>query len=144
MQVKSKLVYWVNRAQKTMSDTEVTMLLTDCETERTQFLTVLALSFKNPQLASFLLTLNHIIFLKTEKVTAWFYCCPHHICRLHNSDKCFDNILVQFRHTAKNTHSIARKTFATHLFWMHKQHSKKLVNIVFDTQTCWKLCSTTI
>ena len=46
-------------------------LNTVCELERTQLLTILAMSVKNPQLAGFLLTGNRSNFLYVEGSTAW-------------------------------------------------------------------------
>ena len=63
-----------------------------CELERTQLLTIFAMSVKNPQLACFHLTGNCSNFLYVEGSTAWLYDCPHFISPLYRADKCFDII----------------------------------------------------
>ena len=56
-----------------MTVQELNTLHTVCELERTQLLTVLAMSVENPQLAGFLLTGNRSNFLYVEGSTAWLY-----------------------------------------------------------------------
>ena len=60
-----------------MTVQELNTLHTICELERTQLLTILAMSVQNPQLAGFLLTGNRSNFLYVEGSTAWLYDCPH-------------------------------------------------------------------
>ena len=69
-----------------MSVAELNTLHTICEVERTQLLTILALSVKNPQLAGFLLTQNRSNFLYVEGSTTWLYDCPHHLSPLYIAD----------------------------------------------------------
>ena len=56
---------------------ELNTLHTLCGLERSHLLTILAMSVKNPQLASFLLTGNRSNFLYVEGSIAWLYDCPH-------------------------------------------------------------------
>ena len=56
-----------------MPNAELNTLHTVCEVERTRFLTILTMSVKNPQLASFLLIQNHSNFSYVEGSTAWLY-----------------------------------------------------------------------
>ena len=69
-----------------MTVQELNTLHTLCELERTQLLTILAVSVKNRQLAGFLLTGNRSIFLDVEGSTAWLYDCPHFLSPLHKAD----------------------------------------------------------
>ena len=82
-----------------MTVQKLNTLHTICELERTQLLTILGMSVKNPQLAVFLLTGNRSNFLYVEGSTAWLYDCPHFISPLYKADKCFDRIPIHCRET---------------------------------------------
>ena len=82
-----------------------------CELERTQMLTILAMSVKNPQLAGFHLTGNRSNVLFVEGPTAWLYDCPHCISPLYRADKCFDRIPKHYRETIVYVDPITRQTF---------------------------------
>ena len=56
--INTKIDFTINHVFKSMTVQELNTLHTICELERTQLLTILAMSFKNPQIASFLLTGN--------------------------------------------------------------------------------------
>ena len=88
----TKIDFTMNHVFKSMTVQELNTLHTVCELERTQLLTILAMSVKNPQLAGFLLTGNRSNFLYVEGSTAWLYDCPHFISPLCRADKCFDRI----------------------------------------------------
>ena len=94
-----------------MTVQELNTLHTICELERTQLLTILAMSVKNPQLAGFLLTGNRSNFLYVEGSTAWLYDCPHFISPLYKADKCFDIIPIHYRETIMYVDPITRQTF---------------------------------
>ena len=81
-----------------MTVQELNTLQTVCELGRTQLLTILAKSVKNPQLAGFLLT-------------DWLYDCPHFISPLYRADKCFDRISIHYRETIMYVDPITRQTF---------------------------------
>ena len=102
-----------------MTVQELKTLHSICELERTQLLTILALSPKNPQLAGFLLTGNRSNFLYVEGSTAWLYDCPHFISPLYKADKCFDRIPIHYRETIIYVDTITRQTFnyATPIEW---------------------------
>ena len=61
--INTKIDFTINHVFKSMTVQELNTLHTVCELERTQLLTILAMSVKNPQLAGFLLTGNHSNFL---------------------------------------------------------------------------------
>ena len=82
-----------------MTVQELNTLHAVCELERTQLLTILAMSVENPQLAGFLLTGNCSNFLYVEGSTPWLYECPHFISPLYEADNCFDRISIQYRET---------------------------------------------
>ena len=101
----------MNHVFKSMSVAELNTLHTICEVERTQLLTILAMSVKNPQLAGFLLTQNRSNFLYVEGSTAWLYDCPHHLSPLYIADQCYDEIPVNYLDTVKYVDPITRQTF---------------------------------
>ena len=94
-----------------MTVQELNTLHTVCEVEKTQLLTILAMSGKNPQLAGFLLTGYRSNFLYVEGSTAWLYDCPHFISPLYKADKCFDRIPIHYRETIMYVDPITRQTF---------------------------------
>ena len=95
--INTKIVFTINHVFKSMTVQELNTLHTICELERTQLLTLLAMSIKNPQLAGFLLTGNRSNFLYVEGSTAWLYDCPHFISPQYKADKCFDRIPTHYR-----------------------------------------------
>ena len=68
--INTKIDFTINHVFKSMTVQELNTLHTVCELERTQLLTILAMSVKNPQLAGFLLTGNRSNFLYVEGSTA--------------------------------------------------------------------------
>ena len=109
--INTKLDYSINHVFKSMSVAELNTLHTICEVERTQLLTILAMSVKNPQLAGFLLTQNRSNFLYVEGSTAWLYDCPHHLSPLYIADQCYDKIPVNYLDTVMYVDPITRQTF---------------------------------
>ena len=109
--IKAKIDFTINHVFKSMTVQELNTLHTVCELERTQLLTILAMSVKNPQLAGFLLTGNRSNFLYVEGSTAWLYDCPHFISPLYKADKCFDRIPIHYRETIMYVDPITRQTF---------------------------------
>ena len=81
-----------------MTVQELNTLHTICELERTQLLTILAMSVTNPQLAGFLLTGNRSNFLYVEGSTAWLYDCPHFL--YHHYTRQI-NALIEFPYTTE-------------------------------------------
>ena len=94
-----------------MTVQELNTLHTVCELERTQLLTILAMSVKNPQLAGFLLTGNCSNFLYVEGSTAWLYDCLHFTSPLHKAAEYFDRILIHYTETIMYVDPITRQTF---------------------------------
>ena len=92
--INTKIDFTINNVYKSMTVEELNTLHTICELERTQLLTILAMSVKNPQLPGFLSTGNRSNFLYVEGSTAWLYDCPHVISPLFKADKCFDRIPI--------------------------------------------------
>ena len=94
--INTKINFTINHVFKSMTVQELDTLHTICElVERTQLLTILAMSVKNPQLARFLLTGNRCNFLYVEGSTAWLYDCPHFISPLYKEI----NALIDFPYT---------------------------------------------
>ena len=84
-----------------MSVAELNTLYTVCELERTQLLTILAMSIKNPQLAGFLLTQNRSNFMYVEGSTVWLYECPKVISPMYITVHCYDKIPIHYDDTIR-------------------------------------------
>ena len=110
-QINTKIDYSINHVFKSMSVAELDTLHTICGVERTQLLTILAMSVKNPQLAGFLLTQNRSNVLYVEGSTAWLYDCPHHLSALYIAEQCYDKIPVNYLDTVMYVDPITRQTF---------------------------------
>ena len=109
--INTKIDFTKNHVFKTMTVQDINTLHTVCELERTQLLTILAMSVKNPHLAGFLFTGNRSSFLYVEGSTAWLYDCAHFISPLYKADKCFDRIPIHYRETIMYVDPITRQTF---------------------------------
>ena len=109
--INTKNDFTINHVFKSMTVQELNTLHTICELERTQLLTILAMSVKNPQLAGFLLTGNRSTFLYVEGSTAWLYDCPQFMSHQYKADKCFDRISIHYRETIMYVDPITRPTF---------------------------------
>ena len=108
--INTKIDFTINHF-KSMTVQDLNTLHTVCELERTQLLTTLAMSVRNPQLPGFLLTGNRSNFLYVEGSTAWLYDCPHFISPLYRADKCFDRIPIHNRETIMFVDPMTRQTF---------------------------------
>ena len=109
--INTEIDYSFNQVFKIMSVAEFNTLHTICEVERTQLLTILAMSVKNPQLAGFLLTQKRSNFLYVEGSTAWINDCPHHISPLYIAERRYDKVLVNYLNTVMYVDTITRQTF---------------------------------
>ena len=109
--INTKIDFTIFHVFKSMTVQELNTLHTACELERTQLLTILAMSVKNPHLAGFLLTGTRSNFLYVEGTTAWLYDCPHFISPLYKVDKRFDTIPIHYRETIMYVDPITRHTF---------------------------------
>ena len=109
--INTKFDFTINHVFKSMTVQELNTLHAVCELQRTQLLTILAMSVKNPQLAGFLLTGNRSNFLYVEGSTAWLYGCPQFISLLYKADKCFDRIPKHYKETIMYVDPITRQTF---------------------------------
>ena len=88
--INTKTDFTINHVFKSLLVQELKTLHPVCELEKTQLLTILAMSVKNPQSAGFLLTGNRSNFFYVEGSTEWLYDCPHFISPLYKADKCFE------------------------------------------------------
>ena len=91
-----------------MSGTIFNTLHTICEVERTQLLTIVAMSGQNPQLAGSLRTQNRSNFLYVEGSSAWLFDCPHHLSPLYIAEHCYDKIPVSYLDTVMYVDPITR------------------------------------
>ena len=108
--INTKIDFSINHVVKSMSVAELNTLHTICEVERTQLISILAKSVKNPQLAGFLPTQNFSKFLYVVGSTAWLYDCPHHL-SLYIAEQCYDKITVNYLDTVMYVDPITRQTF---------------------------------
>ena len=69
--MKTKIIFSINKVNKSMTIPELNTLNHVCEPERTQLLLILALSAQDPQIADYFLARNRSIFLYVEGPTAW-------------------------------------------------------------------------
>ena len=97
--INTKIDNTINHVFRSMTVQELNTLHTVCELERSQLLTILAMSVQNPQLAGFLSTGNRSIFLYVEGSTAWLNDCPHFLSPIYIADRCFDRIPIHFKDT---------------------------------------------
>ena len=109
--INTKLDFTINYVFKSLTVQELNTLHTVCELEKTQLLTILAMSAKNPQLAGFISTGNRSNLLYVEGSTAWLYDCPHFISPLYKADKGFDRIPIHYRETIMYVDPTTRQTF---------------------------------
>ena len=91
-----------------MTVQELNTLHTNCELERNQLLTLLALSVQNPQLDGFLLTGNRSSFLFVNCLALQ---CPHFLSPLYKTYRRFDRIPLHFKDTLMYVDPITRQTF---------------------------------
>ena len=110
-QINTKIDFTINHVFISMTVQELNTLHTVCELERTQLLTILAMSVKNTHLAGFLLTGNRSNFPYVEGSTAWLYYCPLFLSPLYKADKCFDRVPIHYRETIMYVDPITRQTF---------------------------------
>ena len=109
--INAKIDFTINHVFISTTVQELNNLHTVCELERTQLLTILAMSVKNPQLAGFLLTGNCSNFLYVGGSTPRLYDCPHFISPLYKADKSFDRIPIHYRETIMYVNPITRQIF---------------------------------
>ena len=80
-----------------MTVEELNTLHTNCELERNQLFTVLAMSVQIPQLAGFLLTGNRNCCFYVECSAAWLYDCPYFFSPFYKAD----DALIVYLYTSK-------------------------------------------
>ena len=66
MHMGTKMDYLFFQSSQLLQASEIQLLKNQCVQERTQILTVLMLSLKNPRLAGYMLTGNWSMFLETD------------------------------------------------------------------------------
>ena len=96
---------------KQLRHSEMTLLQSQCELERTQMLTILMPAMQNTRLAGYMLTGNRSMFLDTDGSVAWLYHCPKFLSPLKVLDKCYDRIPIMFEWSTKVVDPITRQTY---------------------------------
>ena len=107
----TKLDYIMYFKAKQLRHSEMTLLQSQCELERTQMLTILMLAMQNTRLAGYMLTGNRSMFLDTDGSVAWLYHCPKFLSPLKVLDKCYDRIPIMFERSTKFVYPITRQTY---------------------------------
>ena len=107
----TKLDYIMYFNAKQLRHSEMTLLQSQCELERTQMLTILMLEMQNTRLAGYMLTGNRSMFLDTDGSVAWLYHCPKFLSPLKVLDKCYDRIPIMFERSTKFVDPITRQTY---------------------------------
>ena len=115
--IKTKIEFRMHQVFISMRIHERNTLNRTCELERTQLLTVLAMSVQNAKFAGYLLTGNRSNFLYVEVSTAWLYVCPQYFLTLYETDRNCDPIPKYFQFTVTFIEIITRQNFvsATHI-----------------------------
>ena len=131
--INTKIDFTKNHVFKSMTVQELNTLHSIRELARTQLLTILAMSVKNPQLAGFLLTGNRSNYLYVEGSTAWLYDCPHFISPLYKADKCFDRFPIHYRKTIMYVDPITRQTFNIATPIKCENNPQKIIQLDPDT-----------
>ena len=93
-----------------MSVAEIYTLQNVCEVERTQLLTILAMSVQNPQLAGFVLTQNRSNFLYVEAKLSGVMI-VRIISPLYVAEQGNENIPGNYFHTVMHIDPITRQSF---------------------------------
>ena len=107
----TKLDYIMHFNAKQLRHSEMTLLPSQCELERTQMLTILMLAMQNTRLAGYMLTGNRSMFLDTDGSVAWLYHCPKFLSPLKVLDKCYDRIPIMLERSTKFVDPITRQTY---------------------------------
>ena len=94
-----------------MSFRELNTLHHICELERTQLLTLLAMSVENPKIAGYLSTGNRSEFLYVEGSKAKLYDISQIVSTLYETDKGFDCILKTYQDSVTYIDPITRQIF---------------------------------
>ena len=96
LHLQAKLNFLVFYNAKRLRHSELTLLRSDCELERTQFLIIFMLALQNTRLAGYMLTGDRSMFLDTDGSVAWLYQCPKVISPLKILDRCYDRIPIEY------------------------------------------------
>ena len=86
-------------------------LLHLCELERTQLLTIFAMSVQNPQLAGYLSILNPSKFAYVEGFNARLFDCTQFASPLYEADNCIGSMPKNHQHTVMYIDPKTRQTF---------------------------------
>ena len=107
----AKLDYILYFNAKQLRHSEMTLLQSQCELERTQMLTILMLAMPDTRLAGYMLTGNRSMYIDTDGSVAWLYQCPKFLSPLKVLDKCYDRIPIMFERSTKIVDPITRQTY---------------------------------
>ena len=110
MHMVTKLDYLFFQSSRILQISEIQLFKGQCEQERTQILSILMLSFRNPRLARYMLTANRSMFLETDGSLAWLYHCPLVHSPLHTMNQCYDRISILYEGQIQFVDPITRQT----------------------------------
>ena len=110
MHMGRKMDYFFFQSSRLFQASAIQHLKNQGEQERTQTLTILMLSLKNPRLAGYILTGNWSMFLETDGSLAWLYHCPLAHSPLHTINQCYDRIPIIYEGQIQSFDPITRQT----------------------------------
>ena len=131
-QKNAKTEFSINLVFISMTIQEPSTLHHLCELERTHFLTLLAISVQNHQLAVHFSTGNRINFLDVKGCTVWLYDCPENLSLLYEGDKCFDCVQVYDQDTVLYIDPITRQTFKKDTLISSDINQQKIIALDLD------------
>ena len=86
--------YLFFQSSRLLQASEIQLLKSQCEQERTKILSNLMLSLK--KFAGYMLIENRSTFLETDGSVAWLYCCPLVHSPLHTMNQCCHRIRILY------------------------------------------------
>ena len=137
LQMGTKLDYLFFDSSRTLQASELNLLKSQCEQERTQIYTILMLSLENSRLAGYMLTGNRSMFLETDGSLAWLYSCPRVMSPLHTLNQCYDKIPVFYKGSIQFVDPITRQTLPDALPQNCSDPIKNLFQMDMDEKDSW-------
>ena len=140
----TKLDYLFFESSKMLVSSEIQLLKNLCEQERTQFLTILMLSWENPRLVGYMLTGNRFMFLSTDGSLAWLYHCPSMRSPPHELNQCYDKIPIFFKNAIFIVGPITRQTYPVAQVQNYSDRIKNLFQFDMEDKNSWFIITPTV
>ena len=137
MHMGTKLDYLFFQSSRLLQASEMQLLKSQCEQERTQILTILMLSLENPRLAGYMLTGNRSMFPETDGSLAWLYHCPLVHSPLHTMNQCYNRIPILYEGQFQFVDPITRQTHPAAYIQNCTDRIKTLFQFDMDQEDKW-------